>query len=398
MHARANRLAHRLVRLGVGPDLPVAVCMERSPELVVALLACLKAGAAYVPLDPDHPSRRLELVLDEALPTVLLIQPHLRDRLPAPGAAAAVLCLLPGGAALEGPQPQPLDAEPESPPEVELTPEHLAYVIYTSGSTGLPKGAMNSHRGICNRLLWMQEQYQLQRQDTVLQKTPFSFDVSVWEFFWPLLAGARLVLAEPGGHRDPRYLAELIEAEHVTVLHFVPSMLRAFLQQEDLQRTCSSLRDVVCSGEALPQDLAERFFARLPARLHNLYGPTEAAVDVTYWECRAGEPGPVPIGRPVANTQMYVLDRHLEPVPKGVAGELYLGGVQVGRGYLNRPELTAGRFVADPFGGLQEPGCTGPVTWDAGGRTACWNICIGWTVRSRYAAIALSWGRWRQRC
>ena len=203
-------------------------------------------------------------------------------------------------------------------------------MIYTSGSTGTPKGAMNTHEGVCNRLLWMQKRYRLTPADAVLQKTPFSFDVSVWEFFWPLLAGARLVLARPGGHRDPAYLAGLIRDEKVTVCHFVPSMLRAFLREPGLEGSCVSLRDVVCSGEALPYELQEAFFARLPSRLHNLYGPTEAAVDVTFWECRRGDPRRVvPIGRPLANTTMHVLDAALRPLPVGVPGELYIGGVQL---------------------------------------------------------------------
>jgi amino acid adenylation domain-containing protein len=230
------------------------------------------------------------------------------------------------------------------------TPDDLAYVIFTSGSTGRPKGAMNSHRGISNRLLWMQEQYGLTADDRVLQKTPFSFDVSVWEFFWPLRVGARLVIARPEGHRDNAYLAEIIRSCGITTMHFVPSMLRVFLEHDSVE-TCRSLKRVVCSGEALHYELQERFFARLPdTELHNLYGPTEAAVDVTYWACKRGDDRlTVPIGRPVANTQMYALDGQMQPVPIGVAGELYIGGVQVGRGYMGRDDLTAERFVPDPF-------------------------------------------------
>jgi amino acid adenylation domain-containing protein len=235
---------------------------------------------------------------------------------------------------------------------VEVGPENLAYVIYTSGSTGTPKGAMNAHRGVVNRLLWMRDEYGIDASDSVLQKTPFSFDVSVWEFFLPLLSGARLVVARPEGHRDPAYLADLVEREGVTTLHFVPPMLRLFLEEPRLER-CGSLRRVVCSGEALPPDLQASFLERLPrAGLHNLYGPTEAAVDVTAWACRPGGPArSVPIGRPVSNTRVYVVDRDLRPVPAGVPGELLIGGVQVGRGYLARPALTAERFVPDPFSG-----------------------------------------------
>jgi amino acid adenylation domain-containing protein/non-ribosomal peptide synthase protein (TIGR01720 family) len=236
------------------------------------------------------------------------------------------------------------------PPDggASVAPDSLAYVIYTSGSTGQPKGAMNAHRGVVNRLLWMQRQYGLAADDVVLQKTPFSFDVSVWEFFWPLIAGARLVVAKPEGHRDPAYLSELIEREGVTTLHFVPSMLQAFLDAGEPER-CGSVRRVVCSGEALGAEVRDRFFERLPwAELHNLYGPTEAAVDVTFHACAPGEPT-VPIGRPVANTRVHVLDARLGQAPTGVPGELYIAGVQVGRGYHGRPELTAERFVPDPL-------------------------------------------------
>ncbi len=232
---------------------------------------------------------------------------------------------------------------------------HLAYMIYTSGSTGQPKGVMNTHLGIVNRLMWMQDAYRLTPSDCVLQKTPFSFDVSVWEFFWPLLTGAKLVLALPGGHKDAVYLTDLIAREQITTLHFVPSMLNAFLEQEDLAVSCRSSKRVICSGEALSLALQQRFFARLSCELHNLYGPTEAAVDVTYWACeRKSQLNTVPIGRPIANTQIYILDRHLQPVPMGLPGELHIGGVGLARGYHNRPELTAEKFIANPFS--PEPG------------------------------------------
>ena len=339
LEARANRLAHHLRHLGVGPESRVGVCAERSPELVVALLGVLKAGGAYVPLDPSYPAERLAYMLGDSGVPVLLTQERLLERLPAH--SAQVLRLDADAALWEG--------RASEPPAVQVEPESLAYVIYTSGSTGRPKGAMNAHRGIVNRLLWMQQEYGLDESDVVLQKTPFSFDVSVWEFFWPLLTGARLVLARPEGHRDPAYLSELIEREGVSTLHFVPPMLQAFLDAGEPAR-CGTLRRVVCSGEALPYELTERFREALPGvELHNLYGPTEAAVDVTYWSCGPNAGRRVPIGRPVANTRVYVLDGAGEPVPVGVSGELYIGGVQVGRGYLGRAELTAERFVPDAF-------------------------------------------------
>jgi amino acid adenylation domain-containing protein len=222
-------------------------------------------------------------------------------------------------------------------------------VIYTSGSTGEPKGVMNVHQGICNRLLWMQDAYQLSQTDRVLQKTPYTFDVSLWEFFWPLLAGASLVVAQPQGHKDAAYLISLIAEEKISTLHFVPSMLQVFLEQQGLE-TCSSLRRVFCSGEALPFEFQQRFFARLGCELHNLYGPTEASVDVTYWACQRESQRPVvPIGQPIANTHIYLLDQHLNPVPVGVLGELHIAGTGLARGYLERPALTAEKFIPNPF-------------------------------------------------
>ncbi|HEY9348323.1 MAG TPA: amino acid adenylation domain-containing protein, partial [Inquilinus sp.] len=243
-------------------------------------------------------------------------------------------------------------ADPSSLGDAAGTPMplHPAYVIYTSGSTGRPKGVAVSHGAIVNRLRWMQAEYGLAADDRVLQKTPSGFDVSVWEFFWPLIQGATLVVARPGGHRDPVYLARLIRDERITTLHFVPSMLHAFLQEPEAA-ACTGLRRVFCSGEALSENLQTQFHATLPVPLHNLYGPTEAAVDVTYWECRRdAEPGPVPLGRPIWNTQLYVLDPGLQPVPVGVNGELYLAGANLARGYINRSTLTAERFVANPYG------------------------------------------------
>ncbi|HSN86309.1 MAG TPA: amino acid adenylation domain-containing protein, partial [Thermoanaerobaculia bacterium] len=234
-------------------------------------------------------------------------------------------------------------------PPLEIDGDNLAYVIFTSGSTGTPKGAMNTHAAIANRILWMQDAYRLDETDRVLQKTPSTFDVSVWEFFWPLTVGARLVVARPEGHRDPSYLLGTILAEGITVLHFVPSMLQIFLGEPGIERA-AGVRQVMASGEALPADLARRFFEHLPgARLHNLYGPTEAAVDVTAWTCEPGSPeAVVPIGRPIANLEIRVLDRLQRPVPVGAPGELCIGGAGVARGYLGQPGLTAERFVPDP--------------------------------------------------
>ena len=254
------------------------------------------------------------------------------DRLPLSQAAVLMLD-----------QPDLWAGQPDTRPARRSSPQDLAYVIYTSGSTGIPKGAMNEHRGVVNRLQWMQDEYRLDAADVVLQKTPFSFDVSVWEFFWPLMTGARLVLARPGGHQEPQYLAELITHERITTLHFVPPMLGAFLELATLPAG-HALRRIVCSGEALPAELARRCLERLPeVGLHNLYGPTEAAVDVTYWPCEPGSLGEsVPIGRPVSNTRVHLLDTDQQPVPPGVPGELCIAGVQVGRGYLKPPRADGG--------------------------------------------------------
>jgi amino acid adenylation domain-containing protein len=368
LNVRANRLAHYLRGLGVKPDERVGICVERGLEMIVGLLGVLKAGGAYVPLDPGYPEERLRYMLGDSEPVVLLTQGHLRERFVGVGERVAVVDVEQGSGEWE--QEAETDPERES---VGLTSRHLAYVIYTSGSTGAPKGVMNEHRGVVNRLWWMQQAYGMGAEDAVLQKTPFSFDVSVWEFFWPLLSGARLVMARPEGHKDPGYLRETIKRYQVTTLHFVPSMLQTFVEQVN-QGECESLIRVVCSGEALGAALARRVQERLPgARLENLYGPTEAAVDVTAWRCEGdyGD-GVIPIGKPIANTRMYVLDGEREPVPVGVAGELYIGGVQVARGYWKREELTGERFVADPF--VKEAGARMYRTGDLGRWRADGNI------------------------
>ncbi|KWN84633.1 non-ribosomal peptide synthetase [Burkholderia ubonensis] len=340
LNLRANRLAHHLIALGVAPDSLVGVAMERSLDMIVALLAILKAGGAYVPVDPDYPAERVRFMIDNAQLRWLLTQQHLLAALPDTDARLIVVDR----------DAHAFAAAPASNPTPALSGDNLAYMIYTSGSTGRPKGALNTHRAVTNRILWMQHAYALGADDAVLQKTPFSFDVSVWEFFWPLVTGARLVFARPGGQRETDYLVDLIAREGITTVHFVPSMLRAFLDHPDLDAHCASLRRVVCSGEALPYDLQQRFFERLDARLYNLYGPTEAAVDVTAWECRRDDPHRnVPIGRPIANARVYIVDAQMQPVPVGVAGELLIGGTPVGRGYHGEPELSAQKFIADPF-------------------------------------------------
>jgi amino acid adenylation domain-containing protein len=340
LNERANRLGRYLSRFGVGPEVLVGLYMERSVEMVVGIYGVLKAGGAYVPLDPEYPRERLEFMLEDTQVPVILSQKHLATRIPQ--TKAQVVYLDSGW--------DEIGREEGVNFRNGTVASNSAYVIFTSGSTGKPKGVVNEHRGIVNRLIWMQDEYQLKKDDLVLQKTPFGFDVSVWEFFWPLQVGAKLIVAKPGGHKDSSYLKNLVRRLRITTLHFVPSMLQIFLEEKGLDE-CDSIKRVICSGEAMTYELQRRFFERFgKSELHNLYGPTEAAVDVTYWSCkRDSERLVVPIGRPVANTQIYILDRHMQPVAVGVTGELYIGGVQVARGYLKRPELTEERFVSNPF-------------------------------------------------
>ena len=343
---RATQLAHYLQKVGIGPEVPVGICVERSLEMVVGLLGILKAGGAYVPLDPTYPQERLAFVLEDTQVPVLLTQGHLMSEL-SEHAAQIVGLDTDWRVIAQAPQTTLPD----------VTADNAAYIIYTSGSTGKPKGVLVPHRGIVNRLLWMVDVLQLTKTDRVLLKTPFAFDVSVGECFMPLVAGARLVVAKPGGHVDSGYLARVIAEQEITYIHFVPSMLSVFLKEEEERiKACNaSLRHVWSGGEALSLDLQKRFFYRLDANLYNGYGPTEASVGITMWRCeRGGERTVVPIGRPIANSQVYLLDEHLQPVPVGVPGGLCIGGVGLARGYMNRPDLTGERFIPDPFS--REPG------------------------------------------
>ncbi|MFI7406724.1 amino acid adenylation domain-containing protein [Streptomyces sp. NPDC049541] len=337
---RANRLAHWLVEQGAGPERLVAVKIPRSVDLLVALYAVVKAGAAYVPVDPELPEDRVRHVLDSAKP-LLVLDENLPD----------------------------VSAYPETDPQRALSPDHAAYVIFTSGSTGGPKGVQVAHRSIMNRLQWGLAHFDVGAEDRVLLSTTASFDVSVPELFAPLQVGAAVVIARPDGRRDPAYLADLIQRERVTGADFVPSLLEAFVA-EPAAKECTSLRWIEVAGEAFPPALANKAAGVLPdCGVHNLYGPTEASVEVTAWQHVPGADR-VPIGAPIWNTQVYVLDAALRPVAPGVAGELYLAGTGLARGYLGQPGLTAGRFVACPFG---EPGTrmyrTGDlVRWNTGGQ------------------------------
>ncbi|MEU7551548.1 amino acid adenylation domain-containing protein [Streptomyces sp. NPDC044571] len=328
---RANELAHDLIARGVRAEDVVGVRLARSAGAVVAMLAVLKAGAAYLPLDPAHPAQRLAELAEDAGARLVLTDAD-----------------VPVEADADGP-----GARTRTRPSVAVSPGTSAYVLFTSGSTGRPKGVVNEHAAVVNRILWMQEEYGLEPEEAVLHKTPLGFDVSGWEWLWPLAVGARIVVAGDEGRRDPVVLGRLIREHSVTTCHFVPSMLRAFLDGPAAE--CAGvLRRVVCSGEELPPALARRFTKVLPdTGLHNLYGPTEAAIDVTSWPVPA-DLGPehearLPIGRPISGARLYVLDERGEPVPPGASGELFIGGLPVARGYRGRPGLTAERFVPDPF-------------------------------------------------
>jgi amino acid adenylation domain-containing protein len=338
LNRRSNQLAHHLIKLGVGPEVSVAICMERSLELPIALLAVLKAGGAYVPLDPSYPHERLTFIIEEINASVVLTQQAIAE-----DHSFGVHTISLDGSLEE------LASESTENPRTEVTDDNLCYVIYTSGSTGQPKGAMLHHRGVRNRLLWGITDYQLGAGDVVLHKTPLTFDVSVWEIFAPLLSGARLLIAKPGGHQDTAYQLDVMAREKVTHVDYVPTMLEVLLEADGLDQ-CDHLKVVTAAGEALTRELRDRFYLQTNAKLYNLYGPTEASLAVTYWVCEPDEQERViPIGRPMSNVRIYILDQQLQPVPLGVAGELHIGGVAPGRGYLKRPDLTADKFIPDAF-------------------------------------------------
>ena len=352
LNERADLLAHHLRQRGIGPDTIVGLLLDRSVEMVVALLAVLKAGAAYLPLDIEYPAPRLSFMLKDSGARLLITESQLLDSVTAE--SLPVLCLDRDWQIIAE---SAVSSSQQCSPPAPARPDNLAYLIYTSGSTGTPKGVMISHRALFNHMAWMHEHFPLYAEDAVLQKTPFSFDASVWEFWAPLLCGARLVLARSGGHRDAAYLIAEIERERVTTLQVVPTQLR-MLEEEGLAG-CQSLRRVYCGGEALSAELVEEFHRQLRGvQLINLYGPTEATIDATYWvserngeQAAAEAGGVVPIGRPIGNMRVYVLDEHWELVPEGVAGELYIGGEGLGRGYVNRAEQTAERFIPDGLSG-----------------------------------------------
>ncbi|WP_217607366.1 non-ribosomal peptide synthetase, partial [Chitinophaga sp. GbtcB8] len=358
LDAASNQVANYLRSQGIGPGSLVPVCLDRSLEMIIGLLGILKSGGAYVPIDPEYPLERIRYILSDIGAALLLVNKDSQAGLSS--LRDVTLVSLDSGLIQE----HSTDS-PNSRPGVQ----DLCYVIYTSGTTGRPKGVMVGHHGLTNRLCWGQQRYGLDVSDTVLQKTTFCFDVSVWELFWPLISGARLLFARVGGHKDPAYLKQLIASEGVTVLHFVPSMLEVFLQELGAG-DCAGVRHVFCSGEALGATQVRALHRQLPAaKLHNLYGPTEATIEVSYWDAEGEDVGVVPIGRPVANTQLYVLDAAQRLVPLGGIGELYIGGVQVAGGYLHQPELSVSHFIADRFRGAGRLYRTGDlVRWQADGQ------------------------------
>lgn len=342
LDARAAHIAQYLLRLGVGPGSFVPLCAERSLSLVVGVLAILKTGAAYVPVDPTFPPAHTRRVFEDCQPQVVLLQRRFSERLPVTTAKMIAI--------------EEVSRDGAAPPHAG-NPRDIACVMYTSGSTGEAKGALIDHRSLVNNILWLQDNWPLDASDAMLQKTPFTFDVSIKELLWPLATGARIVFARPGGHLDMRHLARLIADRGVTVAHFVPSMLQRFLDAPVAQ-LCQTLKLVMCGAEILPPRLKDRFFGLFDAKLLHLYGPTEAAISVTGWECQAGaESGSVvPLGRPMSHVQIYLLDRAGRPVPAGVPGEIHIGGLAVARGYLKRPELTRERFLDDRFTDQAEKG------------------------------------------
>ncbi|MEH2022015.1 amino acid adenylation domain-containing protein [Nostoc sp.] len=341
LNQRANQLAHHLRALGVGPEVLVGICLERSLEMIVGLLGILKAGGAYVPLDPAYPSERLAFILEDTQTPILLTQEKLVKNLPPH--QAQVVCLDSNWQGnIQNSQENPVN---------ETTADNLIYVIYTSGSTGQPKGVMIPHRGICNQLHWKQTTFGLTHADKVLLTISFSFDPSVWQIFWPLCFGGQLFIPRPGGHQDTAYLVKVITEQQITVLALVPSILRVLLEERGIEN-CRFIRHITCGGEALPGELIERFFAQLNLDnvLHNCYGPTEASIDTTFWTCQRGNNYAIaPIGRPITNADIHILDENLQPVPVGESGELHIGGIGLARGYLNRPELTRDKFIFHPF-------------------------------------------------
>ncbi|MEO8209649.1 MAG: amino acid adenylation domain-containing protein, partial [bacterium] len=339
LNNRANQLANYLIRLGVNPETLVGICVERSIEMVIGILGILKAGGAYIPIDTSYPQSRIEFMISDSNAKVLITQKSIAETLPENISKIVFI----------DDDWKKISNESSDNFDSKVTLDNIAYVIYTSGSTGFPKGVMITHRSLSNHMLWMKDAFGFDSADSVLQKTPFSFDASVWEFYLPLILGGKLVMAIPEGHMDIAYLTETIQKNNISILQLVPTLLRMLLDENGIEN-CKSLRTVFCGGEALTLDLKEKLFQKLNVNLYNLYGPTEATIDATYFKCEpSSENKIIPIGKPIYNTQAYILDKFLNPLPAGVQGELMIGGVDVARGYLNNPGLTKEKFISDIF-------------------------------------------------
>ncbi len=339
MNRRANQLSRYMRRLGVGPEQRVGVLMSRGAEMVEAVVAVLKSGAAYVPLDVEYPLERLDFMMRDGGVSLLLTQKGRAEAMRLEGVRVVEV------------EEERVEIEKESGGaiEAEIEQENLAYIIYTSGSTGAQKGVMISHRSILNRLLWGEKFIPLDESDRMLHLASCSFDVSIWEILTPLIAGARLVISGLNERQDSKHIIETLIREEITIIGFVPTLLKFLLQEEPIQG-CHLLKHVFCGGEAMPAELQEMFFAKLSAALHNFYGPTETTIDALFWTCSPGNSSEVPIGYPLGNTQAYVCDSNLERVPVGIPGELHIGGEGLARGYSGHPEMTAEKFIPSPFG------------------------------------------------
>ncbi len=339
-----NKIARYLTSNGIKKNDLVGIFMNRSLEMVASIHGIMKSGAAYVPIDPEYPLERINYMMVNGNLSYILTQLDLSSQI-----KDAI-----GDRKMKVVYIDDKNSEyftmAEERLNLHIEPEDIAYMIYTSGSTGYPKGVMNTNEGLCNRVLWMQKEYNMERGYKVLQKTPYCFDVSVWEFIWPLITGGTLVIAEPEGHKDASYLCKMIVDYEINILHFVPSMLNIFLLDSNVP-ACTSLKKVFSSGEALNVAAVEKFYKLLPnTELHNLYGPTEAAIDVTYWDCsKKYKKDVVPIGYPIHNTSIYILDDDQKPVPIGAFGELYIGGIGLAKGYYNNVSLTKEKFIKNPF-------------------------------------------------
>lgn len=346
LNQKANQLAHYLKKQNIQPETIVAICIERSLEMIIGILGILKAGGAYLPIDPDYPHARIQYMLEDSASPILLTQNRLKTAL---STGLKKIKRLPKIICLDSNWTAIAKEKTENPINL-AKPDNLVYVIYTSGTTGKPKGVCNTHQGLVNRISWMQSKYTLQNKDRVLQKTPLTFDVSVWEIFLPINYGAELVIAKPEAHINPDTLIKTIKNQKISVIHFVPSMLAQFLGNANVSH-CKTLRMIFSSGEVLSQSLQKHYLTKLHIPLINLYGPTEASIDVTYYECnKILQHGGSLIGKPIANTKIYILDELLQPVGIGISNELYIEGAGVARGYLNQPKLTKEKFIQNPFG------------------------------------------------